>query len=237
MPRLDAASRPRPPHLRAWYDLEMETAPKLFLRQLQLGSMDNFVYLLGAAGSKETAVVDPAWDSAAIDQALADAARTLACVLLTHSHPDHVNALAEVLGRHPVPVYAQAAEVAAAPWMEKLGPALHRAAPDQVVQVGPLAVRLIATPGHTPGSQCLLAEGALFTGDTLFVNACGRVDLPGGSAEAMFHSLSALARLPPETQVYPGHDYGDVPVSTVARERERNPYLQPKNLGAFAAIR
>ncbi|MHB8873489.1 MAG: MBL fold metallo-hydrolase [Myxococcaceae bacterium] len=209
----------------------------LYLKQLQLGPMQNFVYLLGAAGAKEVAVVDPAWDEAALEEQLARDGKELACVILTHSHPDHLNALEEVLRLHPVPVWVQADELEVAPFLESLGPLLRKASPDEVVKVGPLEVKLLATPGHTPGAQCLLAAGALLSGDTVFVNACGRVDLPGSDPEAMFHSLTRLAQLPGETRLYPGHDYGDVPVSSIAREKEKNPYFQFKELGGFLAFR
>ena len=114
---------------------------------------------------------------------------------------------------------------------------MREASPDEVVKVGPLEVKLLATPGHTPGAQCLLARGALITGDTVFVNACGRVDLPGGDGEAMYRSLKRLAQLPGDTRLYPGHDYGDVPVSSIAREREKNPYFRFKDLEGFLAFR
>jgi glyoxylase-like metal-dependent hydrolase (beta-lactamase superfamily II) len=199
--------------------------------------MDNFVYLLGAEGARQVAVVDPAWDAAAIEQAVRDEGKELSCVLLTHSHPDHVNALPDLLKRHPVQVIVQEAELEVSPWLEGLEPLLRPVGPDEKVQVGPLEVTLLHTPGHTPGSQCLYAGGALITGDTVFVNACGRIDLPGGSGEALFHSLKRLAQLPPDTQLYPGHDYGDVKVSSIARECQRNPYFQHRELKGFLAFR
>ena len=208
-----------------------------YVRQLQLGPMANFVYLLGAGGSKEVAIVDPAWDAPAIERALVQDGKEVSCVLLTHSHPDHVNALGDVLERHPVPVYVQASELEVSPWLREVTPLLRLAVPDERVSVGPLEVTLLGTPGHTPGSQCLLAAGALLTGDTVFVNACGRVDLPRGSAEALFGSLKRLSQLPGKTILYPGHDYGDVKVSSIARECERNPYFQFKELNGFLAFR
>ena len=96
------------------------------------------------------------------------------------------------------------------------------------VEVGPLRIRALHTPGHTPGSTCWQiegADGAIFSGDTVFVNACGRCDLRGGDPQQMYQSLKKISELDPATRLYPGHDYGDVPVSTVQRERERNPYF------------
>ena len=96
------------------------------------------------------------------------------------------------------------------------------------VEVGPMRIRALHTPGHTPGSTCWQVEGAeggLFAGDTVFVNACGRCDLPGGDPEQMYESLRRISQLDPALKLYPGHDYGDVPVSSIAREREKNPYF------------
>lgn len=94
-----------------------------------------------------------------------------------------------------------------------------------VIRIGKTGLKVIHTPGHTPGAICLYGEGNLFTGDTLFVGAVGRTDMKGGSFETLLDSLKKLLTLPPETRVWPGHDYGDAPVSTLARERETNPYI------------
>jgi glyoxylase-like metal-dependent hydrolase (beta-lactamase superfamily II) len=104
--------------------------------------------------------------------------------------------------------------------------------------MGSLACGTLHTPGHTPGAQCLHVGGALFTGDTLFVNKCGRCDFVGGNPSAMFHSLhQVIGALPDGTTVYPGHDYGDVKVSTLGRERAQNPYLSLKDEASFIAFR
>ena len=208
----------------------------LYVRQLKLGPMENFVYLVGAPGVKETAIVDPAWDvSEAVKAALADG-RVLTHALVSHHHFDHVNGLPDVLARGGIRVYAHGADV------PKLAPELQRevtaVAAGDAVEVGPLRVRAFHTPGHTPGSTCWHAGDSLFAGDTVFVNACGRCDLAGGDPEQMFQSLRRVAELPDEVQLYPGHDYGDVPVSSIAREKERNPYFQKlASLTDFVAYR
>jgi hydroxyacylglutathione hydrolase len=196
----------------------------LYVRQLKLGPMDNFIYLLGAEESRETAIVDPAWDVPAALRAAAEDGRTVTHALLSHHHSDHVNGLADVLAHGGIRVHAHRADV------PKLAPGLQAEVTPldagDVVEVGPLRVSAMHTPGHTPGSTCWHAGEGLFAGDTVFVNACGRCDLVGGDPEQMFQSLNRVAQLPGDVRLYPGHDYGDVPVSSIARERERNPYFQ-----------
>jgi len=124
----------------------------------------------------------------------------------------------------------------------KLAPELQREvtplAAGDAVEVGPLRVVAMHTPGHTPGSTCWHAGDGLFAGDTVFVNACGRCDLAGGDPEQMFQSLKRVSELPGDVRLFPGHDYGDVPISSVARERERNPYFQKlASLTDFVAYR
>jgi len=208
----------------------------VYVRQLQLGSMDNFVYLAGAQGAPEVAVVDPAWDLPANERAAAEDGKVLSCALLTHGHPDHVEALPELLLRHDVPAYFQRDELAFMPRLYQFGRTIRAIAPDEGVRVGPLEIRALLTPGHTPGSQCLLCGDALLTGDTVFVDACGRCDLKGGDPEAMFRSITqVLMKLPDSTRLFPGHDYGDVPVSSIGREKQRNPYFRQPDLKAFLA--
>ena len=196
----------------------------LYVRQLKLGPMENFVYLVGAEGARETAIVDPAWDVGKAFAAAEQDGREITHALVSHHHFDHVNGLPDLLARAGVRVHAHEADV------PKLAPELRgevvRLKAGDAVEVGPLRVRAFHTPGHTPGSTCYEAEGALFAGDTVFVNACGRCDLAGGDPEQMFASLKRVSELPEETRLYPGHDYGDVPVSSIKRERERNPYFQ-----------
>jgi glyoxylase-like metal-dependent hydrolase (beta-lactamase superfamily II) len=196
----------------------------LYMRQLELGPMKNFVYLLGAEGSPETAIVDPAWDVSAALQAARDDGRKVTHALVSHHHFDHVNGLPDLLAHGGVRVFAHRAD------LSKLAPEVRSEVTPldagDAVDVGPLRVTAMHTPGHTPGSTCWHTGGGLFAGDTVFVNACGRCDLAGGDPEQMFHSLNRVASLPGDVRLYPGHDYGDVPVSSIAREREQNPYFQ-----------
>src|SRR5437868_8154012 len=211
----------------------------MYVRQLKLGPMENFVYLVGADDAADTAILDAAWDVDAALRAAEEDGRRVTHALVSHHHFDHVNGLPALLAARGVRVHAHAADV------PKLAPELQSEITavrgGDVVDAGPLRIRALHTPGHTAGSTCWQVEGregGIFSGDTVFVNACGRCDLRGGNPEQMFRSLKKISELDPATRLYPGHDYGDVPVSTVQRERERNPYFAVLgSLPAFVAHR
>lgn len=211
----------------------------IYSRQLQLGPMQNFVYLLGAEDAREVAVIDPAWEVEAILAAAERDGKEVVAALLTHHHHDHVNGVLPLLERRPgIPVVAQRREIELSSTLQAFGDAMVPVEPGDEISVGPLPIRCLHTPGHTPGSHCFLAGSDLFTGDTLFIGGCGRCDLPGGDPEEMFRSLhQVLGSLPEETRVHPGHDYGSVPVSTLGAERRENPYLQRTNLEEFVSFR
>lgn len=212
----------------------------IWLRQLELGPMKNFVYLVGVEGRSETAVIDPAWDADAILEACEAEGRKLTHALITHRHFDHCNAVPDLLARgvrtfvHEADRERLAGDVAKSELTGVRG--------GDLVDVGGLGIRCIHTPGHTAGSQCFHIEtaggGALVSGDTVFVNACGRCNFDDSSPELMFDSLHrVLGALPDSTTLYPGHDYGDVKVSSLGRERTHNPYFQTRDLDAFLALR
>jgi hydroxyacylglutathione hydrolase len=213
-------------------------AELLYLRQLPLGPMQNFIYLLGEASGREAFVIDPAWDAPAIESALANDGRSLAGILLTHHHSDHLNAVDALLGKYDVPVYLQRDELDYADALKPFLDNVKTVRPGDSVSIGTLDVTCIVTPGHTPGSQCFLAQQHLFTGDTLFVNACGRCDFGHSDPLAMYNSLyHVLGALPDDVRVLPGHHYGDVTVSSMAREKQQNPYFQQPDASAFVAFR
>lgn len=195
--------------------------------------MVNFAYLFGDRETGDAVVVDPAYDvGSLVDMAEADGMR-LTGVLATHYHPDHVGGdmmghgiqgVSDLLERCDVPVHVQRDE---APWVHKVtglepGSLVAHDGGD-VVNVGGVAVELVHTPGHTPGSQCFLVEGRLVAGDTLFLEGCGRTDLPGGDPEAMYESLTQrLARVPDDTVLFPGHLYSADPSATLGETRRHN---------------
>lgn len=209
------------------------TGPSLYLKQLELGPMQNFVYLVGDREAGACVVVDPAWDvDAIVRQAEADGL-AITGALITHTHPDHVGGalfgldiagVEDLLERVPdARVYVHKAE---REFLRGVGASLVEAEAGTELAVGRLAVTCIHTPGHTPGSQCFYVDGRLLSGDTLFINACGRTDLPGGDPEEMHRSLTQrLARLPDETVLLPGHNYGGE-ASTIGDEKRQNPFMR-----------
>jgi glyoxylase-like metal-dependent hydrolase (beta-lactamase superfamily II) len=229
----------------------MSGGSDLYFQQIAVGEMANFAYLVGSRSTREALLVDPAWSvDALLDRAAADGMRVVGA-LVTHYHQDHVGGslfgfeiegVGRLLEREPVPIHVNERE---AEGMRKVTGAsesdLVRHAAGDAIPLGPLSVRLLHTPGHTPGSQCFLVEepgrpGRLVSGDTLFLGSCGRVDLPGSDPEAMYHSLRQLAGLPDETLVYPGHLYSSEPSGSLAEQKRANPFLRVTSLERFLAF-
>lgn len=212
----------------------------MYLRQVKVGPYENFNYLLGPDGEGLSAVIDPAFEVDRLISLAAEDGRHIIKIFLTHTHPDHVEGLAEMTLKTGAEIYVHPLEKERA--LDALygvdDPVVHTVEDGDIVMVGSLQGRVIHTPGHTPGGVCYLFEDKLITGDTLFVNGCGRCDLPGGDPRALYNSLyNKVFRLPEETRFYCGHDYGDIPVSTLKRERERNPYLRWKSVEEFVQYR
>ncbi len=194
--------------------------------------MRNFAYLIGDRETGDCVVVDPAYAANDLLDALEADGMHLSGVLVSHHHPDHVGGsmmgfdlkgLAELLERVSVPVHVNAHE---ADWVSRVtGIArseltTHDHGDD--LAVGDVGIELLHTPGHTPGSQCFLLDGRLVAGDTLFLEGCGRTDFPGGNVDDMFHSLQALARLPGDPTVFPGHWYSAEPHASLTEVRRTN---------------
>jgi len=203
--------------------------------------MRNFMYLIGDPRKREALIVDPAWDVASLlDLAAADDYRVTGA-LVTHYHPDHiggdlfgmqVQGLAKLLEREAVPIYVNKHEADGVKIVSGVSESdLRRVDDGDTLALGDQEIRFLHTPGHTPGSQCFLIGERLVAGDTLFVQGCGRVDLPGGDSDTMYRTLTTkLAKLPRETVLYPGHDYGPSPTSTIGDELDSNFYLRVQSL-------
>jgi hydroxyacylglutathione hydrolase len=209
----------------------------MFIEQREVGQMAVFAYLVGDKESGEAFVIDPAADT---DGIIAEAEKNkvrIRYIVNTHGHVDHIGGNAEMKEKTGAAIIIHEADadmLGATPaamlrmFGAKQSPPADRTVRDgDLIEVGAIKVRVIHTPGHSRGSMVLLLDGHAFTGDTLFVEAVGRTDLPGGSAEIMFDSIQQkLCTLPDETAVLPGHNYGSMPTSTIGHEKKFNPFLR-----------
>ena len=218
--------------------------PEIYLRQLEIGPMANFVYLIGDPAARKAAVVDPAWDVSEICDLAEREGYTIDKILITHYHPDHlggrmmghsIQGAAEMLARVKAKVYVNRHEAEGTKLIAGLSDSdLVVVDAGDAIKVGELEIKFLHTPGHTPGSQCFLVSGNLISGDTLFVNSCGRVDLPGSDPAAMYYSLNhTLKNLDDATVVYPGHAYAPQASTTIAEQKRRNMYMRFNSVEEF----
>ena len=213
----------------------MSEAKPYSISQLELGPMENFIYLIHDHDSDTAAVVDPAWDVPAIVELAKQKGVRITDVLLTHSHNDHINGIEELLQHFDAQLHLMKAE--AQFWGRELEkPTLHHGG-DRIV-LGKSEIEVLHTPGHTPGSACYMIDGNLVAGDTLFVFGCGRCDLNGGDPEQMYATLKHMKEdLPKGTLVHPGHNYADASVSTLAEQIEGNPFMHFSDVAKFVDYR
>lgn len=207
-------------------------APGTRIVQVPVGHMRNFSYVVADPGSRLCAIVDPSWDLDLVYRAVEESGCRPRYIVNTHHHFDHTTGNEEAAARTGAEIVRHEAS--------PLGGDSTVSGGD-TVEIGGTRLGVIHTPGHSEDSICLVAPprgpgGAVVTGDTLFVGGCGRIDLPGGSARDLYRSLfGALAGLDGALAVYPGHDYGPSPTSTLARERRTNFALQPRTEDEFVA--
>ena len=235
----------------------MSNPDRLYFRQLLSGrdfaaddmiaqQMRNFAYLIGDRETGDAVVVDPAYAAGDLVDALAADDMRLSGVLVTHHHPDHVGGsmmgfelkgLAELLDQVSVPVHVNTHE---ADWVSRVtGIArtdLTAHEHGDRVSVGAIDIELLHTPGHTPGSQCFLLDGRLVAGDTLFLEGCGRTDFPGGNVDDMFRSLQALAQLPGDPTVFPGHWYSAEPSASLSAVKRGNYVYRASDLDQWRVL-
>jgi len=231
---------------------------RLYFRQLLAGrdfartdpvarQMVNFVYLVGDRETGEAVAIDPAYDIPGLLDILAADGMRLTGALATHYHPDHVGGsmmghtiagVRELLDATSVPVHVQNDEV---PWVQRMteltDAELVGHESGDVVMVGEIPIELIHTPGHTPGSQCFYVADRLVSGDTLFLEGCGRTDLPGGDPALMYESLTQkLAKVPDHAVLFPGHLYSAEPCATMEETRRWNFVFKPKTEAEWLAM-
>lgn len=199
----------------------------MIIRQLAVGQMDNFCYLVGCPRTRQALVIDPGDDADLIVAEAETEGLAIAAIVTTHGHRDHTAAGPALKALTGAPILAHALDAAAVPSVDT------RLAGDQTLTVGDLVFKVIHTPGHTPGGICLYAAGQLFTGDTLFVGDSGRTDLPGGHRPTLAASIRRLMELPDATVVWPGHDYGPTPSSTIGWEKRHN--VNAREYGYFVS--
>lgn len=219
---------------------------ELLIEQIEIGPMQNYTYIVGSRDSREVAIVDPAWDIDSLLQHLDEKDYKLTAILATHYHPDHVGGsfsghdiegVAELLAKRPVKIYANKHEADGVKKVTAVSESdLVRVDSGDTLALGNVEVEFLHTPGHTPGSQCFRIKNTLVSGDTLFINGCGRVDLPGSNSDDMFASMRKLADLPDDTLLLPGHNYGHVPNATMGETKNMNPYLRMEDLQTWRSI-
>ena len=208
----------------------------MVVKQIEVGGFAVFAYLVGSETAGDALVIDPAGDAERIVREAQKAKLKIKYIVNTHSHVDHVmgnKAMKDLTGAEIVIHEAEAASLVRQP--AHLMSMFHAAASppadilvreNDLITVGDVSLKVIHTPGHSPGAICLYTDGLVFTGDTLFVGGVGRTDLDGGSWQTLARSIrDKLFTLPDSTVVLPGHNYGEAPKSTIGMEKVNNPYV------------
>ena len=204
----------------------------MLFKQIKVGPMQNFSYIIG--GNGEAAIVDAGWEVDKLISICEKEKLKIVKIILTHSHYDHTQKIDELASKTGAAVYFHEDDCNEIKRIMK-NPNIKtvKLKNNDEIEIGKVKIRIIHTPGHSPGAACLLAENKLITGDTLFVNAIGRTDLAGGDSIKLFESLQKLKKLSDDVEVYPGHDYGDVPFSTIGNEKKNNPYFKCESKEQF----
>lgn len=212
-----------------------DTTAPYSIQRLELGPMENFIYLIKDTATSRTAVIDPAWDVGEIVNVAQQQGMRITDILLTHSHADHVNGVDELRRSYDAQVHLLKAE--ACFWGRFVeSPAIHHGG--DIITLGNTKIEVLHTPGHTPGSACYHVGNDLIAGDTLFVFGCGRCDLAGGDPNQMFDTLTRIkSELPLHTVLHPGHNYSVQGTSTLAQEVAGNPFLHFHDADEFCHYR
>lgn len=195
------------------------------LIQISVGPMKNFAYIISDNDTKKTAIVDPAWEIDKILDITTKNNLNIIYIINTHSHFDHISGNEEIIKQTNAKLISY--------YKSPQKPDIPVSENDEIT-LGNTTMKVIHTPGHCPDSICLIIGNKILTGDTLFVGNCGRIDLPGGNIDELYTSLfNKIYKLDDKLEVYPGHDYGKKPFSTIEYEKKHNYVLEPRNLNEF----
>lgn len=200
----------------------------LLIVQLDASQMDNYSYLVYCPETMQGAAVDPSMRPELLIAEAKQRGVKLGLLLNTHGHQDHVAGNPQIMALGDIKLAANPTDVA--------NPDIPLAEGTKL-PLGNGEIEVLHTPGHTPGSVIFKTSAQIITGDTLFVSRCGRADLPGSNVEDLYSSLQRLKSLPPETRIYPGHNYGPTPTSTIGWELENNDFLRCPDLPSFIKLR
>lgn len=198
------------------------------VHQIEVGNMQNFTYILEDEDTGEAIILDPSWNLDEIQKVITRYDLKVKYIVNTHHHFDHT------LGNE-----AMAKETEAKILQHESSTLKHdiTLVDEQKIKFGNSQLTVFHTPGHSKDSICLVGDGKIFSGDTLFVGNCGRVDLPGGSAQELYHSLfDILYKMDESLVLYPGHNYGSTPISTLANEKKSNFVLQKRSEQEFVEL-
>ena len=212
----------------------------VYIEQIEIGPMQNYTYIVGSKRTREVALVDPAWNIESLLEHVESRELNPVAALVTHYHPDHIGGdiygqsiegLSQLLEHKGMKIYAHREEASGVKRVTGVSDSDIKAVDSgDTLRLGDVEIEFLHTPGHTPGSQCFKISNALVSGDTLFVQGCGRVDLPGADPDEMWRSLQKLADLPDDTVLFPGHNYGGGASASLADTKKQNPYLRISTL-------
>lgn len=221
-------------------------SPHLILEQIEVGPMANFTYVVGSSETREVVLVDPAWEIQRIIDYVHEQDFRVVGALVTHYHPDHVGGhfagyeiegLAQLFEHFGTKVYVHKFDADGVKQLTGLTDSdIVQVEANDHLSVGTVDIEFLHTPGHTPGSQCFRVKDSLISGDTLFINSCGRVDLPGSDPVEMFRSLQKLKTLPNDTLLLPGHNYAHVAHSTMEEAKACNATLNVVDFAAWTQM-
>ena len=201
---------------------------KVMVKQVMVGAMANYAYIIKDMDTGKGVIIDPGWDTGRLISICKGNNIDVQAVLATHSHFDHINDAYTIVREFDADFYIHSSEVGQVKEIDRKK--IITVEDGSEIKIGSLVIKVMHTPGHSPGSVCYILDNNVFTGDTLFIDAIGRTDLEGGDVHQMFESLGKIRKLSNNMMLYPGHEYGPKPFATVEEQKRTNPYLKAGEL-------